>query len=105
MVISGKALRNIAGFSETEIRYVYVNIRNKGQKILLTPFNSQLVIYGLLVVHTQETYLFAIRRAGAFMNPFIKGRVEILRSLKRRQTRDILEKVGWRHMQLFMTVL
>lgn len=28
------------------------------------------------------------------MTPFIKGRVEILRTLKRRQTRDILEKAS-----------
>jgi hypothetical protein len=55
---------------------------------------SQLVIYGLLVIHTQDSYLFAIRRAGSFMTPFIKGRVEILRTLKRRQTRDILEKAS-----------
>lgn len=55
---------------------------------------SHLVIYGLLVIHTQDSYLFAIRRAGSFMTPFIKGRVEILRTLKRRQTRDILEKAS-----------
>jgi hypothetical protein len=51
-------------------------------------------MYGLLVIHSQDAYLFAIRGAGTFMTPFIKGRVEILRTLKRRQTRDILEKVS-----------
>ncbi|KAG2180460.1 hypothetical protein INT44_003464 [Umbelopsis vinacea] len=73
VVIARKALTKIVGFNETEI--------------------SQLVMYGLLVIHSQDSYLFAIRGAGTFMTPFIKGRVEILRTLKRRQTRDILEKV------------
>ncbi|CAO3692957.1 unnamed protein product [Umbelopsis ramanniana] len=79
VVISRNALTKIVGFNETEI--------------------SQLVMYGLLVIHSQDAYLFAIRGAGTFMTPFIKGRVEILRTLKRRQTRDILEK-QWRTKKL-----
>ncbi|KAI8582129.1 hypothetical protein K450DRAFT_229147 [Umbelopsis ramanniana AG] len=79
VVISRKALTKTVGFTETEI--------------------SQLVMYGLLVIHSQDAYLFAIRGAGTFMTPFIKGRVEILRTLKRRQTRDILEK-QWRTKKL-----
>jgi len=83
VVISRKALEKVVGFNENEI--------------------SHLVIYGLLVIHTQDSYLFAIRRAGSFMTPFIKGRVEILRTLKRRQTRDILEK-QWRTKKLRTTI-
>ncbi|KAH8553917.1 serine-threonine protein kinase 19-domain-containing protein [Umbelopsis sp. PMI_123] len=79
VAISRNALTKIVGFNETEI--------------------SHLVIYGLFVIHTQDSYLFAIRGAGTFMTPFIKGRVEILRILKRRQTRDILEK-QWRTKKL-----
>jgi len=83
VVISRKALESTVGLNETEI--------------------SQLVIYGLLVIHTQDSYLFAIRRAGSFMTRFIKGRVEILRTLKRRQTRDILEK-QWKTKRLRTTI-
>lgn len=50
--------------------------------------------YGLLLPQKDpELYWFAIRRQGLFMSNYTKGRVEILRMLKRRQTKDMLEKV------------
>lgn len=53
-----------------------------------------LVGYGLLLPQKDpELYWFAIRRQGLFMSNYTKGRVEILRMLKRRQTKDMLEKV------------
>ncbi|KAL1929023.1 hypothetical protein VTP01DRAFT_2082 [Rhizomucor pusillus] len=53
-----------------------------------------LVGYGLLLPQKDpELYWFAIRRQGLFMSNYTKGRVEILRMLKRRQTKDMLEKL------------
>ncbi|ORX59640.1 hypothetical protein DM01DRAFT_325048 [Hesseltinella vesiculosa] len=55
---------------------------------------SQLCIYGLLIPHIQkDTYHFAIRRQGVYMSNYLKGRLELVRMLKRRPTKDILEKL------------
>ncbi|KAI8144210.1 serine-threonine protein kinase 19-domain-containing protein [Fennellomyces sp. T-0311] len=56
---------------------------------------SCLIKYGVMLPHVQktDTYWFAIRRQGLFMSHYIKGRVEILRILKKRPTHDILQKV------------
>ncbi|KAI8069258.1 serine-threonine protein kinase 19-domain-containing protein [Gongronella butleri] len=55
---------------------------------------SQLCIYGLLIPHMKkDAYWFAIRGQGAFVSNFLKGRLEILRMLKKRPTKDILEKM------------
>lgn len=51
-------------------------------------------MYGLLLPHLQpDLYWFSIRRQGLFMSHYTKGRAEILRMLKRRPTKDLLEKV------------
>ncbi|ORZ01311.1 serine-threonine protein kinase 19-domain-containing protein [Syncephalastrum racemosum] len=54
---------------------------------------SYLTQYGLLLPHTElGSYWFSIRRQGYFMSNYTKGRIEILRILKRRPTKDILLK-------------
>lgn len=55
---------------------------------------TQLCKYGLLLPHMKkDSYWFAIRRQGVFMSSFLKGRAEMLRILKKRSTKDIMEKV------------
>ncbi|CAO3629045.1 unnamed protein product [Cunninghamella echinulata] len=55
---------------------------------------TQLCQYGLLLPHMNKNlYWFAIRRQGIFMSSYQKGRIEILRILKKRSTKDILEKL------------
>ncbi|ORZ24214.1 serine-threonine protein kinase 19-domain-containing protein [Absidia repens] len=50
--------------------------------------------YGLLLPHMKkDSYWFAIRRQGIFMSSYIKGRKELLRILKKRSTKDIMEKL------------
>ena len=58
---------------------------------------SCLIKYGLILPQMQktDTYWFAIRRQGVFMSHYLKGRVEILRILKKRPTHDIFEKVQY----------
>ncbi|KAL1918661.1 uncharacterized protein VTP21DRAFT_2683 [Calcarisporiella thermophila] len=51
-----------------------------------------LIQYGLLVLSSPFSYGFSVRGAGLFMSNFLKGRVEILRMLKRRQYKEILQK-------------
>ncbi|KAI9476170.1 MAG: serine-threonine protein kinase 19-domain-containing protein [Benjaminiella poitrasii] len=54
----------------------------------------QLVTYGLLLPHVQiGHYWFSIRKQGSFISNLSNGRVEILRILKRRHTKDIMEKL------------
>ncbi|KAG2225886.1 hypothetical protein INT45_006582 [Circinella minor] len=55
---------------------------------------SCLIKYGLVLPQMQntDTYWFAIRRQGVFMSHYLKGRIEILRILKKRPTHDIFEK-------------
>ncbi|KAI8097529.1 serine-threonine protein kinase 19 [Halteromyces radiatus] len=54
----------------------------------------QLCKYGLLLPHMKkDSYWFAIRRQGTFMSSFLKGRTEVLRMLKKRSTKDIMEKL------------
>ncbi|CAO3672942.1 unnamed protein product [Rhizopus stolonifer] len=55
---------------------------------------KQLVMYGLLLPHLQvELYWFSIRNQGYFMANITRGREEILRILKKRATKDIMEKL------------
>lgn len=55
---------------------------------------SQLVNYGLLLPHLQVgLFWFSIPKQGSFMTNLMNGRQEILRILKRRNTKDIMEKV------------
>ncbi|KAI8341801.1 serine-threonine protein kinase 19-domain-containing protein [Chlamydoabsidia padenii] len=54
----------------------------------------QLCKYGLLLPHMKkDSYFFAIRRQGVFMSYFLKGRAEMLRILKKRSTKNIMEKL------------
>ncbi|KAI7901489.1 serine-threonine protein kinase 19-domain-containing protein [Cokeromyces recurvatus] len=56
---------------------------------------SQLVTYGLLLPHIQmDFYWFSVRKQGSFMSNLKNGRIEILRILKRRHTKDIMEKAN-----------
>ncbi|GAN10772.1 Ser/Thr protein kinase [Mucor ambiguus] len=56
---------------------------------------SQLVASGLLIPHhTQmDVYWYSIHNQGSFMSSLSKGRLQILRILKRRNTKDIMEKL------------
>lgn len=58
-------------------------------------FGSQLIRYHIILPHTTipNTYWFAVRRNGLFMSYLRKGRSEILRAIKKRMTKDMLEKV------------
>ncbi|KAI8376140.1 serine-threonine protein kinase 19-domain-containing protein [Radiomyces spectabilis] len=53
----------------------------------------QLVNHGLLLPHLQlGSYWFSIRKQGFFMSHYTKGRIEMLRMIKKRATKDMLEK-------------
>ncbi|CAO3634513.1 unnamed protein product [Cunninghamella blakesleeana] len=55
---------------------------------------TQLCQYGLLIPHiSKDLYRFTVRGQGNFMSYYQKGRIEILRILKKRNTKDILEKL------------
>jgi hypothetical protein len=52
------------------------------------------VSFGLLLPHMQVgRYWFSVRKQGSFMSNITAGRLEILRILKKRNTKDIMEKV------------
>lgn len=84
-------------FSDKELRYLSaLSSVWMLQNVLNVWSWRQLVGYGLLLPQKQpDLYWFAIRRQGLFMSNYTKGRVEILRMLKRRPTKDMLEKVRW----------
>ncbi|OAD01805.1 hypothetical protein MUCCIDRAFT_111145 [Mucor lusitanicus CBS 277.49] len=56
---------------------------------------SQLVSSGLLIPHhiQMDVYWFSIHNQGSFMSSLSNGRLQILRILKRRNTKDIMEKL------------
>ncbi|KAI9318742.1 serine-threonine protein kinase 19-domain-containing protein [Dichotomocladium elegans] len=55
----------------------------------------RLVNSNLILPHSRmlDTYWFAVRNNGLFMSSYRKGRVDMLRTLKKRRTKDILEKL------------
>ncbi|EPB86171.1 hypothetical protein HMPREF1544_07073 [Mucor circinelloides 1006PhL] len=59
------------------------------------PNISQLVSSGLLIPHhiQMDVYWFSIHNQGSFMSSLSNGRLQILRILKRRSTKDIMEKL------------
>ncbi|KAK4510200.1 clathrin associated protein complex medium subunit [Mucor velutinosus] len=56
---------------------------------------SQLVSSGLLIPHhiQMDVYWYSIHNQGSFMSSLSNGRLQILRILKRRNTKDIMEKL------------
>lgn len=79
-------------------KYTAVSIK---KDILLTEFQynekqiSLLVSTGFLLPHqsTPDLFWFSIRGQGRFMSNLSNGRTEILRIIKKRNTKDIMEKV------------
>lgn len=57
---------------------------------------AQLVSFGFLLPHSTQlnVYWFSVRKQGTFMSNLTGGRIELLRILKKRSTRDIMEKVN-----------
>lgn len=56
---------------------------------------AQLVSFGFLLPHSTQLdlYWFSVRKQGTFMSNLSGGRIELLRIIKKRNTRDIMEKV------------
>lgn len=71
------------------------------KEILVKDFNmnekqiAQLVSSGYLLPHSSilGLYWFSVQNQGKFMANLSGGRIEILRIIKKRNTKDIMEKV------------
>ncbi|CAO3656753.1 unnamed protein product [Mucor hiemalis] len=71
------------------------------KEILVKEFNmddkqiAQLVSSGYLLPHSSilDLYWFSVHNQGKFMSNLSGGRIEILRIIKKRNTRDIMEKL------------
>ncbi|ORX81143.1 hypothetical protein K493DRAFT_412032 [Basidiobolus meristosporus CBS 931.73] len=53
---------------------------------------TELIAAGFLTIGNANTFHFCVRNAGLFISNFTKGRKEIMRSLKRRKYKELLEK-------------
>ncbi|KAI9342431.1 serine-threonine protein kinase 19-domain-containing protein [Pilaira anomala] len=72
-----------------------VSIDKEGLKEFKEKEVSELVQEGFLLPHrtTTDVYWFSVRGQGRFMSSMVSGRIEILRILKKRHTKDIFEKL------------
>ncbi|CDH49988.1 hypothetical protein RO3G_14445 [Lichtheimia corymbifera JMRC:FSU:9682] len=77
-----------------DAKYPEVTIKRSSLEEFTDNEISQLIRYHIILPHTTiaNTYWFAVRRNGMFMSYLRKGRSEILRALKKRMTKDMLEK-------------
>ncbi|KAK9763092.1 Serine/threonine-protein kinase 19 [Basidiobolus ranarum] len=53
---------------------------------------TKLISMGFLTIANAHTFHFCVRNAGSFISNFVKGRREIMRTLKRRKYKELLEK-------------
>lgn len=92
--VSKDTLLSKIKLSEKNLTYVCIGIFLTNKTKWYIRYNRQLVSYGLLLPHIQVgLYWFTARKQGSFVSNISAGRLEILRILKKRSTKDIMEKV------------
>lgn len=85
-------------FKKVIDKYTAISIK---KDILINEFKynekqiSLLVSFGFLLPHPKiiDLFWFSIRGQGKFMSNLLNGRTETLRIIKKRNTKDIMEKV------------